>query len=266
MRKKPSSNTRSNMSGAIKSAMERGGEAPRIRIVGSGAVARAYLALEEVQRLEQATTNLRDRLLVRLLSRLGCRISEALALSVEDIDFQQGTLTILHLKTRLKLTCPCCNAGLGRSHVFCPKCGIEVKKVLSESKEHRRMRTLHLDEDTVEMLRDYIKRGGPVSRGGRQLIFGINRHRAWQVVRECARMAGLPPLVNTETGRVHHVSPHRLRDAFAVMAVQQDDSTDGVRMLQEWLGHANIGTTMRYRKVAGQELREWYLKLWGKEK
>jgi len=266
MRRKPSSNTRSNMSGAIKSAMERGGEAPRIRIVGSGAVARAYLALEEVQRLEQTTTNLRDRLLVRLLSRLGCRISEALALSVEDIDFQQGTLTILHLKTRLKLTCPCCNAGLGRSHVFCPKCGIEVKKVLSESKEHRRMRTLHLDEDTVEMLRDYIKRGGPVSRGGRQLIFGINRHRAWQVVRECARMAGLPPLVNTETGRVHHVSPHRLRDAFAVMAVQQDDSTDGVRMLQEWLGHANIGTTMRYRKVAGQELREWYLKLWGKEK
>jgi integrase/recombinase XerD len=185
---------------------------------------------------------------------------------VEDIDFQQGTLTILHLKTRLKLTCPRCNSGLGRSHVFCPKCGIEVKKALSESKEHRRMRTLHLDEDTVEMLRDYIKRGGPVSRGGRRLIFGINRHRAWQVVRECARKSGLPPLVNTETGRLHHVSPHRLRDAFAVMAVQQDDSTDGVRMLQEWLGHANIGTTMRYRKVAGQELKEWYLKLWGKEK
>jgi integrase/recombinase XerD len=254
------------MAGAIKSAMKRVGKVQHIQIVGTSTVSRVYLEPEEVQRLEQATTNLRDRLLVRLLSRLGCRISEALALSVEDIDFQQGTLTILHLKTRLKLTCPHCNAGLGRSHVFCPKCGIEVRKALSESKEHRRMRTLHLDEDTVEMLRGYIKRGGPVSRGGRQLIFGINRHRAWQVVRECARKAGLPPLVNTETGRVHHVSPHRLRDAFAVMAVQQDDSTDGVRMLQEWLGHANIGTTMRYRKVAGQELKEWYLKLWGKEK
>jgi integrase/recombinase XerD len=47
-----------------------------------------------------------------------------------------------------------------------------------------------------------------------------------------------------------------------VMAVQRDDSTDGVRMLQEWLGHANIGTTMRYRKVAGQELKDWYEKLW----
>ena len=46
------------------------------------------------------------------------------------------------------------------------------------------------------------------------------------------------------------------------MAVQRDDSTDSIRMLQEWLGHASIGTTMRYRKVAGQELKDWYEKLW----
>lgn len=68
--------------------------------------------------------------------------------------------------------------------------------------------------------------------------------------------------MNPETGRIHGVSPHRLRDAFAVLAVQRDDSTDGIRMLQEQLGHANIGTTMRYRKVAGKELKEWYQKLW----
>jgi integrase/recombinase XerD len=82
------------------------------------------------------------------------------------------------------------------------------------------------------------------------------------VVKECAERAGLPKLINPETGRLHAVSPHRLRDALAVMAVQRDDSTDGIRMLQEQLGHANIGTTMRYRKVAGQELKEWYQKLW----
>ena len=71
--------------------------------------------------------------------------------------------------------------------------------------------------------------------------------------------------MNPESGKVHGVSPHRLRDAFAVMAVQHDDSTDGVRMLQEHLGHASIGTTMGYRKVAGRELREWYRKLWDKK-
>jgi integrase/recombinase XerD len=113
------------------------------------------------------------------------------------------------------------------------------------------MRTLPVDGETLELLRNYIKRGGPVSRRGKQFIFGVNRHRAWQIIKECADKVGLEMLVNPETGRLHNVSPHRLRDAFAVMAVQRDDSTDGIRMLQEQLGHVSIATTMRYRKVAG---------------
>ena len=51
-------------------------------------------------------------------------------------------------------------------------------------------------------------------------------------------------------------------DAFAVNAIQQDDSGDGLRMLQEHLGHSNFNTTARYRKVSGEEQREWYQKLW----
>ena len=223
---------------------------------------KAYLEIGETERLEKAATCLRDKLLVRILARLGCRISEALALSPEDIDLQQATVTIEHLKTRLKLSCPGCNAGLGRNHVFCPRCGAKVEAAVAEAKERRRQRRLHLDEDTLEMIRDYIDRGGPVFRNGKRLLFGINRHRAWQILRDCAGKAGLPSLLNPETGKVHGVSPHRLRDAFAVMAVQQDDSTDSIRMLQEWLGHSSIATTMRYRKVAGQELQEWYQKLW----
>jgi integrase/recombinase XerD len=226
---------------------------------------KSYIGPEEVKLMEEAATCLRDKLLIRLLFRLGCRISEALALKVEDIDFTQGTVTIQHLKARLKLSCPHCNARLGRSHAFCPRCGAKVERAVAQAKEHRRLRTLHLDHDTLEMLRDYIHRGGPVSRGGKQLIFGINRHRAWQVVKGCAEKAGLPNLLNPETGKVHSVSPHRLRDAFAVMAVRRDDSTDGIRMLQEQLGHANIGTTMHYRKVAGKELKDWYSRLWEKK-
>ncbi len=228
-------------------------------------MAKAYLEVSEVEMLEKAATNFRDRLLIRLLFHLGCRISEALALTVEDIDFAQGTVTIEHLKARTRLSCPQCGARLGRSHAFCSKCGAKVEEAAAKEQELRRLRTLPLDTDTLEMLRGYIRRGGPVPRGGKRLIFGINRHRAWQVIRECARKAGLPPLANPETGRVHGVSPHRLRDSFAVMAVQRDDSTDGIRMLQEWLGHTNIGTTMRYRKVAGQELKEWYQKLWSEK-
>ena len=228
-------------------------------------MAKAYLETEEIARLEGAAGYVRDRILIRLLFHSGCRVSEALSLEVKDIDFKAGTVTIQHLKTRIKLACPECGARLGRSHSFCPKCGDKVEGAVAKEQEHRRMRTLPLDKDTLAILQDYVKRGGPVIRGERNLIFGINRHRAWQIVKECAEKAGLPHLVNPETGRVHNVSPHRLRDAFAVHAVKLDDSGDGLRLLQEHLGHVSFNTTAKYRKVAGEELKDWYDKLWKKE-
>jgi integrase/recombinase XerD len=223
---------------------------------------KAYLEPEEIVMMETAAANLRDRLLVRLLFHLGCRISETLALAPENVDFVHGTITIQHLKTSLKLSCPNCSARLGKSHGFCPKCGLKVAEAVTREKEHRKMRTLPLDEGTLKMLEDYIRRGGPVTRNGKKLVFGINRHRAWQIIRGCADRAGLPKLVNTETGKRHDVSPHRLRDAFAVHAMRIDDSGDGLRLLQEQLGHASFNTTAKYRKVAGEELKTWYNKLW----
>jgi len=226
---------------------------------------KAYLEVDELQRLEKAATNLRDRLLIRLLSHLGCRISEALGITVEDIDFGNSAVSIVHLKTRLKLSCSHCSTGISRGNTFCHKCGGKVVEAIAKELEHRRQRALPMDIGTLAMLKEYIERGGPVVRGGKKLIFGINRHRAWQIVKECAERAGLSKLVNTETGRVHNVSPHRLRDAFAVRAVKVNDTGDGLRMLQEHLGHASFNTTARYRKVSGKEHKDWYLKLWDNE-
>lgn len=36
---------------------------------------KAYSEVDELQRLEKVATNLRDRLLIRILFRLGCRVS-----------------------------------------------------------------------------------------------------------------------------------------------------------------------------------------------
>lgn len=225
---------------------------------------KAYIEPHEVALMENAATNLRDRLLIRILFHAGCRVSEALSLTVDDVDAIGGTITIQHLKIYLKFSCPECGGKLGKAHAFCPKCGNKVEKALSQEREHRRVRTLPIDDDTLMMLRDFIRRGGPVNRDGKKFIFGVNRHRAWQVVRDCAEKAHLPQLVNPETGRRCGVSPHRLRDAFAVHAMKFDDSGDGLRILQQHLGHASFNTTAKYRKVAGEEHREWYAKLWPK--
>jgi integrase/recombinase XerD len=227
---------------------------------------KTYLEPQEINLLTQAATNLRDRLLISLLMHSGCRISEALGLTMDDIHFDSSTLTIQHLKARVTITCPGCKARLSRSSVFCPGCGDKVSARLVAQREQRRMRTIPIDPHTLTLFEEYIDRGGAVEKGGQKLIFAINRHRAWQIIKQCADRAGLPPLFNTQSGKFHNVSPHRLRDSFAINAVKKNDSGDGLRMLQEHLGHQNISTTMNYRKVAGDELKNWYQHLWGTDK
>ena len=226
---------------------------------------KTYLEPSEVGLLEDAATNLRDKLLIRLLFHLGCRVSEALNLAVEDVDFDHGTVSIKHLKARLKLSCRECGHGLGRSHSFCPKCGSKIEEAQATRQERHRQRVLPVDGNTLKLLKVYVRRGGPVMRDCRRVLFGINRHTAWRLVRDCSERAGLMPLVNPETGKRRGISPHRLRDAFSVHAVKLNDSGDGLRLLQEHLGHASFNTTARYRKVSGVEHRDWYEKLWEKE-
>ncbi len=234
---------------------------------------KAYLEPQEVDLLEANALGydararrqepcLMYQLLIRLLFRLGARISEVLGIGVDDIDFQNRRITIERLKVRIKLTCADCGTRLSRTARFCPGCGAVVEKAVKEAAEHRRQRTLPIDEKTLEMLWEYINHPeSPVRANGKRL-FSMSRGQAWRIVKEAAERARLGSLVNPETGEVRGISPHRLRDAHAVRAVKIDDSGDGMRLLQEMLGHESIETTMRYRKVAGQELEEWYDRLW----
>lgn len=219
-------------------------------------MAKTYLDPEEVERMAQAATCVRDRLLIRVLFWLGCRVSETLGIKVEDVDAIQDTVTIKHLKTRIRLLCPHCDTRLSRTARFCPGCGKEVPDPLRKEQEMHRVRTIPLEKRTMEMLIDFIHRDHTEG-----LIFKIGRTQALKIVKDCARKAGVGELVNPDTGKVRGVSPHRLRDAFAVMAIKADDTSDSVRMLQEQLGHQSIGTTFKYRKIAGEELRGWYNKL-----
>ena len=63
---------------------------------------KAYLLSEDIYRMETMAINLRDKLLIRVLFYAGCRVSEALAIKVEDIDLRQGIIIINHLKERIK--------------------------------------------------------------------------------------------------------------------------------------------------------------------
>ncbi len=220
-------------------------------------MAKIYLEPADIEELEEAATCLRDRLLIRVLFWGACRVSEALAIRVpEDIDATGSTITIKHLKTRTRLLCPYCETRMSRTAKFCPGCGKEVPKPIQRQQEEHRQRTIPLDDETMNLLTSFISQDH--TKG---LIFKICRSHARKIINDCAERAGLGKLVNPETGRIRGISPHRLRDAFATMMTQKDDSTDSMRMLQEMLGHQSISTTLKYRKVAGGELKEWYQKI-----
>ena len=59
-------------------------------------------------RLIGACNNPRDRAFVALLARSGIRVSEAISLTEENIDFRGAKLTIVHLKEKSRLKCPHC--------------------------------------------------------------------------------------------------------------------------------------------------------------
>lgn len=224
-------------------------------------IALAYLKSEHIDSIIEAAKNYRDKVFMWLLSRTGCRVSEALAITVNDIDLTSKLITIKHLKRRIKLICPECNARLSHNSNFCPGCGNKISDATSIKLSQRHTRLIPIDDGTIAMLKKYIDHGGPVDRKDRLILFGINRHRVWQIIKECAEKAGLPRLINPDTGKIHSVGPHSFRVAFTVHWIQADDSPESLKALQEHLGHQNFATTMRYRKMNLEERRIYYDKI-----
>jgi len=208
---------------------------------------KGYLEPEQVERLIAAASNPRDKAFISTLGKAGIRISEATQLEVTNIDFEKGTLTIVHLKERVKLKCPNCGELLGKRHLFCPGCGKKVDQATREKVEQRRQRTIPIDRDTLRLLDEYLKWRRKFPYRG-PLVFPFSRQRGWQLIEKIGRRAGIKGL-----------HPHSLRHLLATTWVTKGLD---VKKLQVLLGHASIATTMEYVDSNFEQLRSEYNKLW----
>jgi integrase len=119
---------------------------------------KGYFELKQAQkRLIDASKGPREKAFIAVLGRSAIQISEAIQLEESNIDFERGTLTIVHLKERLKLKCPNCGEILGKRHIFCPSCGNKVDQAIREKVEQRRQRMIPVDRDTLRLLDEYLK-------------------------------------------------------------------------------------------------------------
>ncbi|MFV0427321.1 MAG: site-specific tyrosine recombinase XerD [Beutenbergiaceae bacterium] len=161
---------------------------------------------------------LRDRALVELLYGTGARISEAVGLSLDDVDTDPQAASV-----RL--------FGKGR-----------------------RERIVPIGRYAVAALAAYQVRGRPAlaakGRGNTALFLNqrgnpLSRQSAWAVLQEAAARANLTV----------HISPHTLRHSYATHLLAGGAD---VRVVQELLGHASVTTTQIDTLVTPDTLREVY--------
>jgi integrase/recombinase XerD len=163
----------------------------------------------------------RDRALLEVLYGTGARISEAVGLSLADVDVGGGTLRLFGKGSRERIV----PIGAAADDALRRWLGPAGREAMLPQQWARRG-----DAEAV-----FIN-----TRGGR-----LSRQGAWAVVRRYARAAGIDD----------HLSPHVLRHSCATHML--DHGAD-VRAVQELLGHASISTTQVYTQVSAAHLRAAY--------
>lgn len=164
----------------------------------------------------------RDRALLELLYATGARISEAVGLSLGDLDQSAGLVRLFGKGSKERIV-PYGSAAARALDDWLTPSG---RDALVPSRWKRR-------GDAEAMFLN--------QRGGR-----LTRQGAWLVITKHARAAGLG---DTD------LSPHVLRHSCATHLL--DHGAD-LRIVQELLGHASISTTQVYTKVSQERLWDVY--------
>jgi integrase/recombinase XerD len=163
----------------------------------------------------------RDRALLELLYGTGVRISEAVGLSLGDVDVAGGSLRAFGKGSRERVVPLLGQAAVAMEAWLAPggRDGLEPTRWARRG-----------DAEAVFLN----------ARGGR-----LSRQGAWGVVRHHGDRVGLGD----------RLTPHVLRHSCATHLL--DHGAD-IRVVQELLGHASLSTTQVYTAVSQRRLREVY--------
>ena len=184
------------------------------------------LSVSEVQSLLDAVVGddppaLRDRALLEFLYATGARISEALALTIDEVLDDD-----LRCAPAVRVT------GKGNK-----------QRIVPVGSFARAAMDAYLTRSRPSLVSGRAKTTALVfvgNRGG-----ALSRQNAWLILRHAAERAHL----------TQSLSPHTLRHSFAthILAGGAD-----IRVVQELLGHSSVSTTQIYTKVTIDTLREVY--------
>ena len=114
---------------------------------------------------------------------------------------------------------------------------------LKRKKNRRYQRPVLVDTATINLIKKYMQtynvETGPLIK--------ISARRVRQIVNETGVAAGIP---RVGTKKIH---PHHFRHSHCVAWIRKNPSMEGLRKLQQRLGHASIATTAHYLQFAFSE-------------
>lgn len=188
-----------------------------------------YLDKETIQKIMQSSKTIREEFLFDLLYNSGLRISEALALNVQDI--RNGVVQI--------------RAGKGNRPRVTYLSKITEKLFRKYLEKRVPDRSVLFKAKTIEEAQALRNEGALfTTNNGTRLGY----HRANQLFKQAAR--GMKNPDDTP------LTIHQLRHTFCTERVGHID----IRVLQKLAGHSDIRTTLRYAKVADKVAKEQFEK------
>ena len=188
------------------------------------------LTKEEMQKVYNATTNIRDEFLIKLLYETGLRIGEALSLFIEDIIFDHNKGHRIKLVDRGELS----NGAMLKTGE----------------------REIHISQELIDLFDDYAYDILDELEIDTNFVFVKLRGKNKGQPLEYPDVSDLFKRLKKKTGIDVHA--HLLRHTHATIYYQ---TTKDIKQVQERLGHSQIQTTMNmYLHPSDEDIRaNWEL-------
>jgi tyrosine recombinase XerC len=198
----------------------------------------AHLDLEQMRRVltvpDAATpAGRRDRAILELFYASGLRLSELVALDLDDVNLSGRIVRVTG------------KGGKERLVPFNPSTQEAIRTMLADVAAAPAAAPARASSGPRPAAGRRLRPLQPLflnQRGGRLTTRSVDR-----IVRQAARRAGVPGTI----------SPHALRHTFATHLLQAGAD---LRAIQELLGHASLSTTQRYTHLDLMRLQEVYRK------
>jgi len=125
---------------------------------------------------------------------------------------------------------------------------------LKRKEKRRYQRLVPVDEITLNLIREYLQFYG-IKKGR---LFTITDRRVQQVVYAAGVASGIPQVGSKK------IHPHHFRHSHCVAWIRENQTMEGLRTLQQRVGHASINTTAHYLQFAARQQEETVKKLFKK--